>query len=100
MKDNHLGKFVIVARQIEEEPELVRSIMGQCIILEAKPSFYKEEVEYTAICDQFREVNSVHEHYFEYLVNNKLVLDNNGVVTQRLWQFWPNIKGEDYFITV
>lgn len=53
MKDRRIGKFRISINMIETNPELVKRIMGECIILEAEMKYIDESIHYTAISKWF-----------------------------------------------
>lgn len=55
-KDRRLGRFKLPLQAIDDEPAVVRIIMGQCIVLQAQYSFTSQQFEYVALCDDFLEV--------------------------------------------
>jgi len=54
MKENRrLGTFIVSSEMIENYPEIVKQIMGECIIVRAGFSYIEDAIEYTAISDWF-----------------------------------------------
>ena len=51
------GDFTISLQLIEDNPEVVKRIMGECIILEARVDLMSDSIMYRALCDQFEELN-------------------------------------------
>ena len=47
------GKFFIGAHMIRKYPDLVKKIMGECIIVKAEMSYIRHGIEYEAISDWF-----------------------------------------------
>jgi hypothetical protein len=57
MKNRRFGTFTISRKMIETHPEIVKRIMGECIIVRAEMSYVRDAFEYTAISDWFDEVS-------------------------------------------
>lgn len=51
--DRRIGTFHIDVIFPDNDPAMVRNIMGQCIILRAESRMEYHAIEYTAICPQF-----------------------------------------------
>jgi len=56
MKNRRLGKFTISSMMIERSPEIVRAVMGRCIIVRCEMLFEFDALEYVAISPDFDEV--------------------------------------------
>lgn len=54
--DRHLGRFVITNEMIDTTPDIVRQIMGNCIITRAECMFHWNGISYVAISPKFRYV--------------------------------------------
>ena len=50
------GAFSIPTQMIAGEPEVVKKIMGRCLIIRAEVMGIKDVIEYQAVCDDFDEV--------------------------------------------
>lgn len=50
------GKFELDTELFTEAPDVVRRIMADCIILNAHILIHKEAVEYTALVEQFDDI--------------------------------------------
>lgn len=53
---NKIGKFSIEADAFNQHPDVVRTIMGECIILRAEMLLHMKAVEYVAIVEDFDEI--------------------------------------------
>lgn len=53
---NRLGKFRIRAEAIYSEPESLRGIMEQCVIVRAEQMYERHCFEYIAISNAFEEI--------------------------------------------
>lgn len=53
IKDRRIGRFKISLEIINEHPDVVRKVMGACIILQADNNFATDEVTYVALCEDF-----------------------------------------------
>lgn len=51
-----LGVFRVPYEIIKEEPEFVRKVMGECIIVRAEYMYVYKAIEYQAISDRFDEI--------------------------------------------
>ena len=58
IKNRHIGKFKISDEMINHNPEVVKGIMGQCIIIGARHDDGNRLTEYIAINDRFAEVDT------------------------------------------
>lgn len=56
MRSRQLGRFTIDFPIVEDDPVLVRTIMGQCVIVRAEMRYDLGAFEYHAISPQFAEV--------------------------------------------
>lgn len=68
------GNFSLGVKLIQEHPDLVKLLMGKCIITRCEFIYCNGLLEYTAICDDFRELNEG-----EPIPTYKLVFGNNNV---------------------
>lgn len=67
------GRFFIARFLLDYNPNIVRQIMNNMIILEARYSYDRDGIEYLAISDLFAPVNSgdrVAEYDIEFNVNS------------------------------
>ncbi len=56
MLDRHKGYFEIPMSMIDDDKDVVKRIMGKCIIIRAETLWMNGNIEYHAICDEFREI--------------------------------------------
>lgn len=56
LKDRRLGKFEVPLQILNEEPEAMKTLMNDLIVVEASNSFVTGSVHYTVICSDFEEV--------------------------------------------
>lgn len=54
-EDRRLGKFSIDVEVMNDRPDVVKALMGQCIVLRAEHLLASNVVEYVAQCDEFDE---------------------------------------------
>ena len=57
-REHRYGRFVISRHFIEDNPELVKRIMGDCIIVRAECNFATDYIEYVALSHWFDPVES------------------------------------------
>jgi hypothetical protein len=50
---NRIGRFTIDHEHIDDNPEIVRAIMGTLIVVRAESLFANSCIEYIALCDDF-----------------------------------------------
>lgn len=53
------GRFRIAAVFLQDAPEVVKEIMGQCLIVRAEHLYINDEIEYHAICEHFRPIEFI-----------------------------------------
>jgi hypothetical protein len=58
LDDTRKGKFSIQLEIIHENPEIVRQIMGECIVIKAETDLFSESIDYQAYCDGFLPVEA------------------------------------------
>ncbi len=77
MGKRRIGQFSLDYSFIENEPEKVRELMGQCIIVRAEYMLNSDRIEYTALCDKFEEVEKGHgaPNYYLTIETGKLILN-------------------------
>jgi hypothetical protein len=51
-----LGRFRISMGTIDKLPDLVKKVMGECVIVRAEMLFELNGIEYTAMSDHFKEL--------------------------------------------
>ena len=68
------GNFSLGWKLIEEKPDLVKILMSKCIITRCEFIYNKLEFDYTAICDEFRELTEG-----EMIPTYRIVFGNNNV---------------------
>ena len=56
MKDRRLGRFLIPTSLMERDPDIVRAVMGRCVILRAEHLYYGEQIDYVATSPDFDEL--------------------------------------------
>lgn len=56
LNQRRVGKFSISRDMIENGPELVKQILGKCVVVRAEMMFDRDAIEYIAFCDEFDEV--------------------------------------------
>ena len=86
MKSRRFGKFSIHRKFIKDNPEIVREIMGECIILDARSDEVSDTIEYLALSDNFHEVKEgeIPQVYKITIVNE---YDSAGRVLHHSWEF-------------
>jgi hypothetical protein len=55
-ENRRVGRFEISRKLIEDRPDIVRSIMGRCIVIRCETIYYTDAIEYTALSPDFNEV--------------------------------------------
>ena len=70
------GCFKIAWFHIEDNPKLVREIMGQCIILRAEALYATREIEYIAESDWF---DRIEEGFIAPMYEINIVKDGNNI---------------------
>ena len=71
MKDSRRGVFRIRIGMIEEAPELVRKVMGKCVIVKAECLYGEDALEFFAVSPDFEEVpKGVRVPRYKVLIKN------------------------------
>lgn len=68
------GHFSLGLRLIQEHPDFVKQLMGKCIITRCEFMYHNGLLEYTALCDEFRELEEG-----ESIPTYRMVFGNNTV---------------------
>lgn len=55
IESKHIGKFKVTDEMINHSPDVIKGIMGECIIIGAKHNENELLMEYVAINDRFQE---------------------------------------------
>ena len=69
-----IGNFSLGQRLIKEHPDFVKQLMGKCIITRCEFMYHNGLLEYTAICDEFRELTEG-----DTIPTYRIVFGNNNV---------------------
>lgn len=56
INDRRIGRFTISVDFINDLPQVVRKVMGACIVLRADFNFYSKGITYDALCEDFDEL--------------------------------------------
>ena len=74
----NLGKFTIPAPLIQRSPDLVKQIMGSCIVLDADFQVWSQNIEYVAMSDSFEKVDEggVIPTYVATITGDELTWEN------------------------
>ena len=56
-RSRQFGKFKILEIMIDNQPDLVRKIMGECIIVRAERMYVHDAIEYDAFSDHFESLD-------------------------------------------
>ncbi len=57
LKERRIGRFEVPVEIINENPDVVRAIMGEVIVLKADVLYHRKAMLYDAICPQFDEAD-------------------------------------------
>lgn len=68
------GHFSLGLKLIQEYPDYVKLLMGKCIITRCEFMYHNGLLEYTALCDDFRELEEG-----ESIPTYRMVFGNNTV---------------------
>jgi hypothetical protein len=55
-ENRRVGRFEISRKLIEDRPDIIRTIMGRCIVIRCETIYYTDAIEYTALSPDFDEV--------------------------------------------
>ena len=87
ISERRLGKFSITRNVIYDNPELVKRIMGECIIVNATMKWHTDAIHYVAISDHFAVVQEDYEEIPIYSIQCETEYDDNGMVINIDWKF-------------
>jgi len=62
------GAFSLDQRFIKEHPDLVKQLMGKCIITRCEFMYHSGILDYVAICDEFRDIDELGEQVPSYRI--------------------------------